>query len=684
MNAWRLRTMIRARFVSIAPSACLLALLAAAPCTQASETSPSVQDLNTTRVFPIVETKQEWTARAAQIRREALASCGLSPMPEKTPLNAKVFDRVERDGYTIEKVYFQSYPGFYVGGNLYRPLNQGAGPFPGVLNPHGHWANGRMADEASGSIAARCIHFARHGMVAFSYDMVGYNDTFFPNHPRMPANEAYKRHRFFGTNQTDELWNISLMGLQTWNSIRALDFIESLPDVDRKRLACTGESGGGTQTFMLGAIDDRLAVQAPIVMVSSVMQGGCSCENAPGLRVRYSNMEIAAAAVPRPQFLVAATGDWTRYTLSLEGPAIEHIYQLFGAADRFDYVRYDFGHNYNQKSREAVYGWFNRWLLKSDSTAPISETPYTKEPDAALRVFPQNRLPSDAISDAELVLNLKEGMKRRWEGSLPRSRGTLAKYREAYAPGWEHVIQRSQPGSLKVAAKPAGTSSTALMAGYEIWDEAEPQHKILLNVTQPSKRKSARVAVLATSAPDRMEREVASLRTGLLNQGWAVVLVQAFGKTAATNHFANFYTTYNRTRAQQGAADLVLVCEYVRQSLGPKVLALCGDAAAGSWALLAAPAADVVVADCQTLDTSRDEALLHPDVFSPGLRALGGLQGAALLAAPNPIYLHNTGKSFATEYLAAAYDGLKAADKLSLNPGLSSSREILSWLIRLK
>src|SRR5205085_3306146 len=134
----------------------------------------------------------------------------------------------------------------------------------------------------------------------------------------------------------------SLMGLQTWNSLCALDFLESLPDADPKRLACTGESGGGTQTFMLGAIDDRLSAQAPVVMVSHTMQGGCSCENAPGLRVEYSNLEISAAAAPRPQMLVAATGDWTKATLTVEGPAIEHIYQLFNARDRLRYVRFDF------------------------------------------------------------------------------------------------------------------------------------------------------------------------------------------------------------------------------------------------------------------------------------------------------------------------------------------------------
>ena len=229
-------------------------------------------------------------------REQILVSCGLWPTPEKTPLQAHIFGKIERDGYSIEKVYFQTLPGFYLAGNLYRPLAEGKGPFPAILNPHGHWKEGRLADTKDGSTAARCISFARQGMVAFSYDMVGFNDTHFANSPTNKAfYEIHRQFGGFGTNATDMLWGISLMGLQTWNSIRALDFLESLPDVDAKRLACTGESGGGTQTFMLGAIDDRLAVQVPVVMVSHTMQGGCSCENMAGLRIEYSNMEIAAA-----------------------------------------------------------------------------------------------------------------------------------------------------------------------------------------------------------------------------------------------------------------------------------------------------------------------------------------------------------------------------------------------------
>jgi hypothetical protein len=122
----------------------------------------------------------------------------------------------------------------------------------------------------------------------------------------------------FGTNDIDQLWGISLMGLQLWDSIKALDFLISLPYVDKSRIGCTGASGGGTQTFMLGAVDDRLAVLAPTVMVLPFNAGCCSCENMPGLRIEYSNMEIAAVPAPKPQIFIAAKGDWTKTFMTIE------------------------------------------------------------------------------------------------------------------------------------------------------------------------------------------------------------------------------------------------------------------------------------------------------------------------------------------------------------------------------
>ena len=180
-----------------------------------------------------------------------------------------VFDDIKHPDYVVSKVYFESLPGFFVTGNLYRPI--GDGPFPAVLSPHGHWANGRLENTAINSGPGRAIGLARQGFVVFTHDMIGYNDS------------RQLTHTFGG--RRENLWGLSLGGLQLWNSIRALDFLETLPYVRRDGFGVTGESGGGTQTFLLAAVDERVAVAAPVNMISLHMQGGCLCENLPGLRL---------------------------------------------------------------------------------------------------------------------------------------------------------------------------------------------------------------------------------------------------------------------------------------------------------------------------------------------------------------------------------------------------------------
>src|SRR5438105_2357782 len=98
-------------------------------------------DLDTPRVFPRISSAREWDQKATEIRQQVLVSCSLWPMPEKTPLKPQIFGKIERDGYTVEKVYFETWPGLYLAGNLYCPAGRGHGPFPGILNPHGHWSN---------------------------------------------------------------------------------------------------------------------------------------------------------------------------------------------------------------------------------------------------------------------------------------------------------------------------------------------------------------------------------------------------------------------------------------------------------------------------------------------------------------------------------------------------------------
>src|SRR5580658_7270318 len=157
----------------------LLCVLALVPLFGADSPGAALITRDTPRTFPEIATQAQWQERRREIREQILVSAGLWPMPEKTPLHAVISGKIVRDGYSVEKVYFQSYPGVYVGGNLYRPLGKGAGPFPAILDAHGHWVHGRLEDTDNCSAPGRCINFAKQGIIAFAYDMVGYNDTRF-------------------------------------------------------------------------------------------------------------------------------------------------------------------------------------------------------------------------------------------------------------------------------------------------------------------------------------------------------------------------------------------------------------------------------------------------------------------------------------------------------------------------
>src|SRR5687767_2130236 len=342
--------------------------------------APQYRTLNDRFDPPRFTSAEAWAPRARYIREHILASAGLMPMPERTPLRPVVFGDVAHPDYIVSKVYFESVPGFFVTGNLYRPV--GAGPFPAILSPHGHWTYGRLENTPLNSGPGRAIGLARQGFVVFTHDMVGYNDS------------RQVTHTFGG--RRENLWGLSLGGLQLWNAIRALDFLETLPYVRREGFGVTGELGGGTQTFLLAAVDDRVAVAAPVNMISLHMQGGCVCENQPGLRLETTNVEIAGMIAPRPLLMVSATGDWTKNTMELEYPAVKRIYALAGAEDRVEGVRFKADHNYNRDSREAMYAFMGRWLQKAPGGERRAERDFTPEMPQDLLVFHGRAMPANA------------------------------------------------------------------------------------------------------------------------------------------------------------------------------------------------------------------------------------------------------------------------------------------------
>ena len=353
----------------------------------------TLKTLNGHFPFETPTTFQAWQQRSEQLRLRVAIANGLHPMLPRPPVDATTHSLIQRDGFTVEKVYFESLPNHFVTGLLFRPQNNLANVAeaitkkPAVLCPHGHGGrlqtydeetlaeliqsgDERFADSGSMPKIARCAQLARMGCVVFIFDMLGYADSMQIGHELAHkkrsgrAGESVPGHlepwMFFSTPADARLQ--SIMGLQTFNALRSLDFLAALPDVDATRIGVTGGSGGGTQTIMLDALDDRIAASFPNGMVSTGMQGGCVCENCCYLRIGTGNVELAALMAPKPMAMTAAD-DWTANMMQDGFPELKKIYRWFDAAENVQCSpMLQFKHNYNYVSREKMYTWFNKHL----------------------------------------------------------------------------------------------------------------------------------------------------------------------------------------------------------------------------------------------------------------------------------------------------------------------------------
>lgn len=331
-------------------------------------------------------TKQEWAERTAIIKKGILEGAELNPYPVKTPLNPRYSEERKYDGYSVKNVAIESLPGVFVTGSLYLPEKKSA-KMAGILSTHGHWSTPEEYGRYRADAQNRCASFARMGAVVFAYDMVGYGEMkdwgWEHKHPK-----AFKQ--------------------QLWNSIRALDFLLSLENIDPERIAVTGASGGGTQAFMLTAVDDRIKVSVPVVMVSAHFFGGCVCES--GMPVHKSdhhqtnNVEIAALAAPRPMLLVSDGDDWTKNTPEVEFPYLQYVYNLVGAKKNVEYVHLpNDKHGYELSKRKAVYPFLAKHLKLNlsaiqDKNGEITENGIVIEPYEKMKVFSaSNPVPGYAV-----------------------------------------------------------------------------------------------------------------------------------------------------------------------------------------------------------------------------------------------------------------------------------------------
>lgn len=332
--------------------------------------------------------RTSWETRAAEIKNNIIEGMQLEKMPKsQRNFNAQIRNKREMDGYSVENIAIESFPGFYITGNLYRPLS-GDGNYAGILSPHGHLADKRFTHY----IQKRAAVLARMGAIVFAYDMVGYGESLQVEHTIPIA-----------------------MVLQTHNSKRVLEYLLSRADIDPERIGMTGGSGGATQTFLLTAIDDRIKASAPVVQVSAHFFGGCVCESGMPIHkneeLQTNNVEIAALCAPRPMLIVSNGADWTRNTPRIEYPYIQEVYALYDAEHKVENVHLPSEkHDYGYSKRTAAYNFFAHNLQLNYGNIPYDEG-YQEDfvtilsPDE-LKVFTtENPRPKSSLRGNEAVMD---------------------------------------------------------------------------------------------------------------------------------------------------------------------------------------------------------------------------------------------------------------------------------------
>ena len=692
-----------------------------------------LKDLDGYFPFTPSATADEWQTRAERVRRQILVSQGLWPLPKPTPLNPVIHGKVERDGYTVERVYFESLPGFFVTGSLYRPTKPASGKRPGVLCPHGHWNNGRFYDVGAEGIKkemtdgaekyaeggrsplqARCMQLARMGCVVFHYDMIGYADSkqlsfelahrFAKQRPEMNTLENW------GLYSTQAESNLqSIMGLQTLNSIRSLDFLLTLPDVDPARIGVTGASGGGTQTMLLGAIDPRPVVAYPAVMVSTAMQGGCTCENCSLLRVDTGNIEFSAMFAPKPQGMSAAN-DWTKEMETKGFPEIKKLYSLLGAADNVMLkATINFGHNYNYVNRAAMYSWFNKHL-KLGLTEPIEEGDYKRLTMEEMTVW-DDKHPAPPAGDEferKLVKYWHQDAQDQLAALTPKDESSWKKYQQVVGGAVDVMVGRNLPASAAVTYEQTHKTKQGnhlLMAGLVRTKSRGEELPIAFVHPQAW---NGRVVVWLSDAGkaglfangDQPRPEVQQLvdagisvvGVDLLYQGEFLAAGQAQGleKTPRVKNpreFAGYTFSYNHAVIASRVHDVLTVLAFARgYEKPPTRIDLVGLGRTGAIAALAkAQAGDAITATAVDTQGFRFGKLqeIHDPNFLPGGAKYGDLPGILSLAAPSKLWVAGEGERLPAIVQATyAATGKKDLAQSYSGPATDTASAAVTWLLK--
>lgn len=532
-------------------------------------------------------TRREWEEEAAQLRRRLTEAWGAFPN-RACPLNPRILGVIERDGYRIEKLIFQTFPGVWMTANAYVPAHPRR--HPALLAVHGHW-RGAKQDPV---VQARCIGPARLGYFVLAVDAFGAGER--------AIGKALGEYHGEMTAATLLPTGLSLAGLQVYENQRAVDYLRSRPEVDRQRIAITGASGGGNQTMYAGAWDRRFKAVIPVCSVGNYQAylgaACCLCEVVPGALRFTEEGGVLGLTAPRALLVMNATRDARQFSVPEAAQSIaaaRPIYDLHGSEGSLQHAIFESGHDYSQAMRERLYGWLARHLRQAPSSDPIPEPALALEPPESLRCFPGESRPDDwltlpqfAAREAARLVASKDRLltHRAWEAHRPRLIGNL-----------RSLLHIPEPPPRQPKANPAfdtsGASSPSII-------RFSPEPGINLQATYQSGGRPGRTAIVL-SLEGQSAALSSPLATHLKEAGWSLVTLdlRATGAQrwpgdqigAAPDHnTAEWGLWIGRPLLGQWSLDVQSLVDHLLQAapLAPREICLAGIGPAGLVAYAAA------------------------------------------------------------------------------------------------
>ena len=361
-------------------------------------------------------TLAEWEQRRAELRRQLQAAWGEFPA-EPCPLEPRVLGTLQRDGYRVEKVMFQTRPGIWMTANAYVPAS--AGKSPAVLVVHGHW-RGAKQDPV---VQARCLGLVKLGFFVLAVDAFGAGER--------GLGTALGEYHGEMVAATLLPVGLPLCGLQVYENRRAVDYLLTRPEVDGRQIGITGASGGGNQTMYAGAWDERFSAVVPVCSVGNYQAylgaACCMCEVVPGALRFTEEGNVLGLTAPRALMVVNATRDAVQFSVAEARKSLawaQPIFGLYGQADHLKHAVFESPHDYNQAMRETMYGWMTQHLKGSGAGSPIPEPAVPTEDPESLRCFPGDTRPADFITIPQFAA--AEGNRLVQRHAPPKDRSAMA------------------------------------------------------------------------------------------------------------------------------------------------------------------------------------------------------------------------------------------------------------------